>query len=61
MPGPDTSQFLKLFDIHMMGATKGRERTVEEYMELFESADMELIGHHVADGQPMSVVEGRVS
>jgi hypothetical protein len=60
VPGPDTRHFAKLFDIHMMVATTGRERTVEEYGELFEAAGMELAGHHAADGQPMSVVEGRV-
>lgn len=60
VPGPEEPHFAKLFDIHMMVATTGRERTVEEYGELFERADMELAGHHVAEGQPMSVVEGRV-
>ncbi len=60
VPGPEEPHFAKLFDIHMMVATTGRERTVEEYGELFERAGMELAGHHVAEGQPMSVVEGRV-
>lgn len=60
VPGPDTPHFAKLFDVHMMVATTGRERTVEEYGELFERAGMRLVGHHTAAGHPMSVVEGRV-
>jgi hypothetical protein len=60
VPGPNTPHFAKLFDIHMMVATGGRERTVEEYGELFEQAGLELAGHHRAEEQPMSVVEGRV-
>jgi hypothetical protein len=60
VPGPDQPHFAKLFDIHMMVATTGEERTVDEYGELFDRAGMELAGHHVAPGQPMSVVEGRV-
>lgn len=61
VPGPDTPHFAKLFDIHMLVATTGRERTVEEYRELFRRAGMELAGHHTAEGRPMSVVEGRVA
>jgi hypothetical protein len=60
VPGPETPHFAKLFDIHMMVATTGRERTVEEYGELFDRAGLELAGHHRAPGHPMSVVEGRV-
>lgn len=61
VPGPETPHFAKLFDIHMMVATTGRERTVEEYGDLFDRAGMELAGHHTAAGQPMSVVEGRTT
>jgi hypothetical protein len=60
VPGPDTPHFAKLFDVHMMVATGGQERTVEEYGALFERAGLELAGHHRAEEQPMSVVEGRV-
>ena len=60
VPGPDTPHFAKLFDIHMLVATTGRERTVGDYGELFGRAGMELAGHHTAEGRPMSVVEGRV-
>lgn len=38
VPGPQTPHFAKLFDIHMMCATGGQERTEEEYAELFERA-----------------------
>ncbi|MEF8940236.1 MAG: methyltransferase [Salinivenus sp.] len=61
VPGPEASHFAKLFDLHMMVATGGRERTVGEYEELFERAGMRLAGHHTAEGPPMSVVEGRVA
>lgn len=59
LPGPETPHFGKLFDIHMMVATGGRERTVEEYGELFDRAGMRLADHHRVEGRPMSVVEGR--
>lgn len=38
VPGPEAPHFSKLFDIHMMCATGGRERTEEEYAGLFERA-----------------------
>lgn len=60
VPGPEEPHFAKLFDIHMMVATTGRERTVEEYGNLLEAAGLELAGHHAAEGHLMSVVEGRV-
>ncbi|MDX1624590.1 MAG: methyltransferase [Gemmatimonadota bacterium] len=60
VPGPRTPHFAKLFDIHMMVATTGRERTVEEYGELFRRAGLEPAGHHRSESLPMSVVEGRV-
>ena len=61
VPGPDTPHFSKLFDIHMMVATTGRERTVDEYAELFDRAGLAFSGHHTSPGRPMSVVEGRVA
>ena len=59
VPGPETSHFAKLMDVQMMLFPGGRERTVEEYGELFREAGMELADHHTAEGRPMSVVEGR--
>lgn len=61
VPGPETPHFAKLMDLHMLVATAGRERTVEEFGELFGRAGLELVGHHRADGRPMSVVEGRAA
>ncbi len=61
VPGPETPHFAKLFDLHMLLCTGGRERTVEEYGELFDRAGIELVEHHQADGRLMSVVEGRVT
>jgi predicted transcriptional regulator len=61
VPGPNGGQFAKLFDLHMLLCTGGRERTVEEYGELFDRAGIELVDHHQADGRLMSVVEGRVT
>ena len=43
VPGPDTPHFAKLFDIHILVATTGRERTVEEYGELFRRAGSPLV------------------
>lgn len=61
VPGPATPHFAKLMDLHMLVATAGRERTVEEFGELFDRVGMELTAHHAAEDQPMSVVEGRVA
>ncbi|HJU18484.1 MAG TPA: methyltransferase [Stellaceae bacterium] len=38
VPGPDEPHFSKLFDIHMMCALPGRERTAGEYAELLAAA-----------------------
>ncbi|MGH7053378.1 MAG: methyltransferase [Stellaceae bacterium] len=38
VPGPDEPHFSKLFDIHMMCALTGRERTAAEYAELLVAA-----------------------
>lgn len=61
VPGSDTSHFAKLFDLHMLLCTGGRERTVVEYGELFDRSGIERVEHHEADGRLMSVVEGRVT
>ena len=38
VPGPEKPHFSKLFDIHMMCASSGRERTAEEYADLLKRA-----------------------
>ena len=43
VPGPEASHFAKLFDLHMLLCTGGRERTVEEYGELFRRAGSPLV------------------
>jgi hypothetical protein len=36
VPGPEKPHFSKLFDIHMMCASSGRERTTDEYADLLK-------------------------
>lgn len=58
VPGPDEPHLGKLFDIHMMVATGGQERTESEYAELFDEAGFELVETHRSGEVPMAVVEG---
>lgn len=57
VPGPDTPHFAKLFDIHMMCATGGRERTEEEYAELFARAGWAYRTTWYPSSRLMGVVE----
>lgn len=57
-PGPHTA---KLYDIKIMVAAGGRQRTVEEYDELFSNAGIKLTGHHEAVAGQVSVIEGRTT
>jgi predicted transcriptional regulator len=41
VPGPEIPHFSKLFDIHMMCAASGKERTVDEYSGLLKRAGWE--------------------
>lgn len=59
VPDPDLSHLAKLFDIHMMVAATGRERTEAEYADLFESAGFEHVETHRSEEIPMAIVEGR--
>ena len=58
--GPDIPHFSKLFDIHMMCAASGKERTVDEYSSLIERAGLK----HIQTLRPpdqsglMGVIEG---
>lgn len=56
VPGPETPHFSKLFDIHMMCATSGQERTEEEYVALFDRAGW----RHVKTWYPASKLMGVV-
>jgi O-methyltransferase domain len=51
--GPDIPHFSKLFDIHMMCAAYGKERTVDEYSSLIERAGWK----HIQTLRPPSIRE----
>ena len=46
IPGPDKPHFSKLFDIHMMCAASGKERTVDEYSSLLEQSGWKYVQTH---------------
>ncbi|MEP0825666.1 MAG: hydroxyneurosporene methyltransferase [Nitrososphaera sp.] len=58
VPGHDTPHFSKLFDIHMMCALTGRERTEKEYAELLEKAGLQYLKTHYPPSRTIGVVEG---
>ena len=55
--GPGKPHFSKLFDIHMMCATNGQERTEEEYMALFDRAGWRYVKTWYPASKLMGVVE----
>lgn len=59
VPGADRSHLAKVYDVHMMVATAGRERTESEYADLFEEAGFEHVETHRSEAVPMATVEGR--
>ncbi|MEE9146409.1 MAG: methyltransferase [Candidatus Tectomicrobia bacterium] len=59
IPGPETPHFSKLFDIHMLCATSGQERTEAEYAALFEKAGWKYVKTWLPDARLMGVVEAR--
>ncbi len=58
VPGPDMPHFSKLFDIHMMCALTGRERTEKEYRELLEKAGLQYVQTHYPPSKTIGVIEG---
>lgn len=58
VPGPGTPHFAKLFDIHMMCWGTGRERTIEEYEDLLESAGWKYAQTWFPTSRMMGAVEG---
>jgi hypothetical protein len=58
VPGPETSHFSKLFDIHMMCWGTGRERTTEEYAALLERAGWRYVKTSYPASRMIGVVEG---
>lgn len=60
VPGPDTPHFAKFFDVHMMCATTGQERTEKEYADLFERSGWKHSGTlYPSEGLMGVVVAGK--
>jgi hypothetical protein len=58
VPGPDTPHFSKLFDIHSLIMSTGRERTLEEYAGLLEGAGWKYVQTWYPASKMLGVVEG---
>ena len=58
VPDPETPHFSKLFDIHMMCALTGKERTEKEYAALLEKAGFRYVQTHYPPSKSIGVVEG---
>lgn len=58
VPDPTTPHFSKLFDIHMMCATTGRERTIEEYKSILNQSGWRHIQTHYPKSNMIGVIEG---
>lgn len=58
VPGPETSDFSKLFDIHMLVWGTGRERTREEYAELLEASGWKYRHTWYPPSKMLGIVEG---
>jgi O-methyltransferase domain/Dimerisation domain len=57
VPGPETPHFSKLFDIHMLCALTGKERTEEEYLALLKQARFKHVRTHFPQSRIMGVIE----
>ena len=57
VPGSETPHFSKLFDIHMMCALTGKERTEEEYVALLGQAGFKYVRTHFPPSRTMAVIE----
>jgi hypothetical protein len=57
IPGPETPHFSKLFDIHMLCALTGKERTEEEYLALLKQAGFKHIRTHAPPSRSIGVIE----
>jgi len=58
IPGPDTLHFSKLFDIHMIIMSIGKERTLEEYAGLLEGAGWTYRQTWFPASKRLGIVEG---
>ncbi|MCI0344385.1 MAG: acetylserotonin O-methyltransferase, partial [Chloroflexi bacterium] len=61
VPGPDVPHFGKLFDVHMMVALTGRERTEAEYEALLQNSGWRFVATRAPSAGPMTVVEGALA
>lgn len=61
IPDSQGPHYAKLYDIKIMVAAGGRQRTVDEYDAIFSQAGINLAGHYESEGLPISVVEGRTT
>jgi O-methyltransferase domain/Dimerisation domain len=58
VPGPEEPHFSKLFDIHMMCVSTGRERTADEHAELLRAGGWRYDRLRQAPGALQSVIVG---
>jgi hypothetical protein len=58
VPGPEEPHFSKLFDIHMLLAVTGRERTASEFAELMAAAGWRYDAWHRVPNAFHSVIAG---
>jgi hypothetical protein len=57
-PGPEKPHFSKLFDIHMMCVSSGKERTVYEYSTLLQRSGWKYVQIlHPHQGGLIEVIE----
>ena len=57
VPDPKTPHFAKLFDVHMMCATSGQERTEPEYAALYRQSGWKFVTTWYPASRLMGVVE----
>jgi predicted transcriptional regulator len=57
VPEPSQPHFSKLFDIHMMCATTGRERTIAEYKTLLSQSGWKYLQTHYPNSKMIGVIE----
>jgi hypothetical protein len=57
VPGPEIPHFSKLFDIHMLCALTGKERTEEEYLALLKQAGFKHVRTHFPSSRIIAVIE----
>lgn len=57
VPDPTTPHFSKLFDIHMMCATTGRERTLDEYKLILNSSGWDYVQDRYPKSRAIGVIE----